>query len=68
MGVTIPCPACNVGSILIEPRMLASGSRFACNHCGAALAIAPQSVETLERGINAYEKIRTRAASLVEQD
>ena len=48
--------------------MLASGSRFACNQCGAALAIAPGSVDTLERGINAYEKIKTRAASLVEQD
>ena len=68
MGVTIPCPACTVGSILIEPRMLATGSRLPCNQCGAALAIAPGSVDTLERGISAYEKIKTRAASLVEQD
>ena len=35
---------------------------------GAALAIAPGSVDTLERGISPYEKIKPRAASLVEQD
>ena len=42
--------------------------RREAGRAGAALAIAPGSVDTLERGISAYEKIKTRAASLVEQD
>jgi len=41
--MTIPCPACSEGKILLQPDALSRGASFGCNRCEAQLALSAES-------------------------
>lgn len=63
MQVPISCPACGVGSVIIEPRLLATGESFACTACDASVRIGNDSIGTLKGGIGAFEAMQRKVAS-----
>jgi len=41
--MTIPCPACSEGKILLQPDALSQGASFGCNRCEARLSLSADS-------------------------
>lgn len=55
MLVDIACPACKVGSISLEPHLLAQGASFSCNSCDAEISVANESKNTLKHSVEQYD-------------
>lgn len=68
MYITIKCPACDTGTVLIEPRQLAMGTSFSCANCAASIAISPKSVSTLSSGLDEFERLKMKLKQLDVSD
>lgn len=64
MLVNIQCPACEVGNITIEPRMLMEGRSFSCNCCDAVVGVADSSKDTLSQGLTEFNNLKRKISSM----
>lgn len=67
MFVDIQCPSCQVGTIQIEPHMLAQGASFRCSCCNAKVSVAPKSQQQVVQGVEAYDAYREKLNELQRQ-
>lgn len=58
MITNISCPACQRGVIKVEAHLLASGKEFGCTSCDASISVAKHSQNTLQKGIEDYDKLQ----------
>lgn len=58
--VSISCPACGIGQIIMEPHALLSGALFKCPHCDAALSLHHNSETRFKQSLQAYEQLKTQ--------
>jgi len=64
MLVDLDCPACGKGVIQLELKLFAQGGSFSCSACGASLAVAPQSQETMEQGVKEFDQFKQEITQL----
>lgn len=61
MNVTIACPACGQGQIVISPQLLLGGNSFACSCCGSRLSLEPDSQQTYQKGMAEFAVFKRKA-------
>jgi len=63
-GQTIPCPVCKTG-IPFDTKQLLQGVKFACPNpgCDAAISLADESKELVQKTIETFEKTKGRLAA-----
>lgn len=64
MTTQINCPACQTGTIEIEPKLLAMGAAFSCSSCGAKLSIAQTSQELFKSKVEKYSEYQRKLYEL----
>lgn len=64
MIVDIECPACKLGSISLEPHLLAQGASFSCHSCGVEISVANESKDKLQSTVMKYDTYREELISL----
>ena len=55
MIVDIECPSCKLGSISLEPHLLAQGASFSCNSCGVEISVTNESKGKLQNSVKQYD-------------
>ena len=68
MYVEVSCPACGSGTIRMEPEMLLQGASFACDSCGASVAVAENSKETLSNGLSEFHKLKSQVSAMKAEE
>ena len=64
MFVEIECPACKIGTISLEPHLLAQGASFSCSSCGAELFVSRESREKLQKSVEKYDEYKEKLTTL----
>ena len=60
MITSIACPACQVGTIPIDARLLAAGQSFSCGTCFAVIGVAEKSKDVLANGVNEFSNLKNK--------
>lgn len=67
MNVTIPCPACSQGQIIIAPQLLLSGSGFSCTSCDAKLTLDQSSEKDYQKGFQEFSAFQNQVNGIKQQ-
>lgn len=59
--VSVPCPSCNAGTIVIETSVLLSGAGFGCPNCRASLSLGASSRDAFQNAFNSVQRMTAQA-------
>lgn len=60
-AVSIKCPACPQGLIMLQPWLLLNGAQFCCHACGACISLSADCTDILKSGLESIEELKSEA-------